>query len=47
MRMGRYIVHNGRYVHESDLNKVNTRVTMSCIAIVLVMVCYWMAQFMV
>ena len=37
----------GRYIHESDLQKVNTRVTMSCIAIMLVMVCYWMAQFVV
>lgn len=45
--MGRYVVHNGRYIHESDLNRVNTRTVLSCLSIVMVMVLWYISQFVV
>lgn len=47
MKMGRYVVKNGHYVHESDLNRVGTRVFLSLLSIVMVFAMWWIAQFMV
>lgn len=45
--MGRYVVRGNKYIHESDLNKVNTRTVLSFLSIVMVMVLWYVSQFVV